>query len=89
MQTRQPPPRRSRAGRPGAVFASADALYLSVVHQRQNAGGRWHSAYASVDEASEIHKFKIGEDPRETRYTGSGIVPGHVLTQFAMDEWSG
>ncbi len=75
--------------RPGAVFASADALYLAVVHQRQNAGGRWYSGYPSVDEASEIHKFKIGESPRETRYIGSGIVPGHVLNQFAMDEWSG
>jgi hypothetical protein len=76
--------------RPGAVFASADALYLSVGHQKQNAGGRWYGAsYANVDEASEIHKFKIGESPKDTRYIGSGIVPGHVLNQFAMDEWSG
>ncbi len=76
--------------RPGAVFASADALYLSVVHQKQNAGGRWYSSsYANVDEASEIHKFKIGENARDTRYIGSGLVPGHVLDQFAMDEWSG
>ena len=77
--------------RPGAVFASRDALYLSVVHQRQNApGGRWYtSSYANAQEASEIHKFKIGERPRDTHYVGSGIVPGHVLNQFAMDEWSG
>ena len=77
--------------RPGAVFASADALYLSVVHQKQNAAGRWYagSSYASVDEASEIHKFRIGESPRDTKYVGSGVVPGHVLNQFAMDEWSG
>ena len=76
--------------RPGAVFASADALYLSVVHQKQNAGGRWYSSsYANVDEASEIHKFKIGENAKDTRYIGSGLVPGHVLNQFAMDEWSG
>lgn len=76
--------------RPGAVFASADALYLSVVHQKQNAAGRWYSSsYANVDEASEIHKFRIGENARDTRYIGSGLVPGHVLNQFAMDEWSG
>jgi hypothetical protein len=78
--------------RPGAVFASGDALYLSVVHQRKGASankGRWYSSYASVDEASEIHKFHIGASPRETRYVGSGIVPGHVLNQFAMDEWYG
>jgi uncharacterized secreted protein with C-terminal beta-propeller domain len=76
--------------RPGAVFASRDALYLSVVHQRANAQGRWYSSsYASASEASEIHKFKIGASPRDTRYVGSGIVPGHVLNQFSMDEWSG
>jgi len=78
--------------RPGAVFASGNALYLSVVHQKKNSvasGGRWYSAYASVDEASEIHKFRIGETTRDTKYVGSGIVPGHVLNQFAMDEYQG
>ncbi|WP_394846936.1 beta-propeller domain-containing protein [Pendulispora brunnea] len=64
--------------RPGAVFASASGLYLSVTHQK-----------ASSDEVSEIHKFRIGSDPRETKYLGSGVVPGHVLNQFAMDEWAG
>src|SRR6185369_12449574 len=66
--------------RPGAVFASRNSLYLSVVHDKQNAqarGGRWYSFYPRVDE------------PRETRYVGSGVVPGHVLNQFAMDEWNG
>jgi hypothetical protein len=75
--------------RPGAVFASASTLYLSVVHQKRAAQGRWYSFYPSVDEVSEIHAFHIGENPRETRYSGSGIVPGHVLNQFAMDEWYG
>lgn len=74
--------------RPGAVFASADALYLSVVHQKRGGAG-WYSFHPSVDEVSEVHKFRIGEDATKTRYVGSGIVPGHVLNQFAMDEWSG
>lgn len=73
--------------RPGAVFASAGALYLSVTQQKQN--GRWYSFYSSVNEASAIHKFRIGEDPKQTRYVGSGVVPGHVLNQFSMDEWYG
>jgi len=64
--------------RPGAVFASENALYLSVTHQK-----------ASNDETSEIHKFRIGTNPRETKYLGSGVVPGHVLNQFSMDEWGG
>ena len=78
--------------RPGAVFASRDALYLSVVHDRKAAlgrGGRWYSFYPSVDEVSEIHKFKIGAEPSATKYVGSGVVPGHVLNQLAMDEWYG
>lgn len=75
--------------RPGAVFASGDALYLSVVHQKQASGGRWYSYARSADEVSEIHKFRIGPDARGTRYVGSGTVPGHVLNQFAMDEWYG
>ncbi len=74
--------------RPGAVFASPNALYLSVVQRKHGARG-WYSFYSSVDEVSEIHKFRIGQDAAETRYLGSGVVPGHVLNQFAMDEWHG
>lgn len=74
--------------RPGAVFASKDALYLSVVNRKARNRG-WYSFYRSVDEVSEIHKFRIGERPEMTSYTGSGIVPGHVLNQFAMDSWYG
>ncbi|WP_394836579.1 beta-propeller domain-containing protein [Pendulispora rubella] len=64
--------------RPGAVFASESGLYLSVTHQK-----------SSYDEVSEIHKFRIGGNPHDTKYLGSGVVPGHVLNQFAMDEWAG
>lgn len=87
-----PPATATIQSRPGAVFASQNALYLSVVHQKQLAqarGARWYSFYPTVDEASEIHKFTIGTSPKETRYAGSGVVPGHVLNQFAMDEWNG
>lgn len=75
--------------RSGAVFASADALYVSVVHQKQASGGRWYSYYPTTSEASEIHKFRIGASPKDTKYVGSGTVPGHVLSQMSMDEWSG
>jgi hypothetical protein len=82
------PATTSLQSRPGAVFASDNALYLSVVHNKQGQGS-WYSPYASVDEISEIHKFRIGDSPNETKYLGSGTVPGHVLNQFAMDEWYG
>ncbi len=75
--------------RPGAVFASAGALYLSVTTRRAGRGGRWYSFYPGVDEASQIHKFTLGAKPGATRYVGSGVVPGHVLSQFSMDEWHG
>lgn len=86
-----PPTSATMQSRPGAVFASQNALYLSVVHQKNaQTNGRWYSYYApSVNEVSEIHKFQIGESPKSTKYVGSGTVPGHVLNQFAMDEWYG
>ena len=84
-----PPVTATLQSRPGAVFASASALYLAVVHQKRAASGRWYSFYRSVDEVSEIHEFRIGERAKDTRYMGSGVVPGHVLNQFAMDEWYG
>jgi hypothetical protein len=73
--------------RPGAVFASEHALYLAVVHRRAAGTTRWYRFYESQDELSDIHKFKVGANAGDTRYVGSGVVPGHVLNQFAMDEW--
>ena len=74
--------------RPGAVFASESGLYLSVTHRKAR-GQRWYDFYPSQSELSDIHKFRIGASPGDTRYVGSGVVPGHVLNQFAMDEWYG
>jgi uncharacterized secreted protein with C-terminal beta-propeller domain len=64
-------------------------LYLSTT--RHKGPGGWYSFYgrSPVTEASEVHKFRIGSRPDQTRYVGSGVVPGHVLNQFAMDEWHG
>lgn len=75
--------------RPGQVFASESGLYLSVLQQKPVARRAWYSSYASIDELSEIHKFRISADSRQTRYLGTGIVPGHALSQFSMDEWNG
>jgi uncharacterized secreted protein with C-terminal beta-propeller domain len=76
--------------RPGAVFAAADALYVSITQNRSLPRGvRWDRSKAAEVEISEVHKFRIGGDPSATRYVGSGIVPGHVLNQFSMDQWFG
>jgi hypothetical protein len=74
---------------PGAIFASGDALYLSVLHRKATSGGHWYSFHPTANEVTEIHKFRVSARPQETHYVGSGVVPGHVLNQFAMDEWYG
>jgi uncharacterized secreted protein with C-terminal beta-propeller domain len=89
-QDKLAPTAASMQSRPGAVFASESGLYVSVVHRKGTRSSRWYSYYASsVDEVSEIHKFRVGASPEKTKYVGSGTIPGHVLNQFAMDEWYG
>jgi hypothetical protein len=84
----------SLRSRPGVVFASTDALYVATRHERSG-DQRWHkhrgwySFYRSLAEVSDLHKFRLGEHPADTRYVGSGVVPGHVLNQFSMDEYYG
>ena len=75
--------------RPGAVFASGNALYLSVAHRRSETQGAWYSFLPAQDEVSDVHKFRISKDPKSTRYLSTGVVPGSVLNQFSMDEWHG
>jgi hypothetical protein len=67
--------------RPGTVYAGLESLYLAVTH-----GNGWNSAQQQV---SEIHKFRIGSKPEATQYLASGVIAGHVINQFAMDEWQG
>jgi len=86
---REPATIASVETRPGVVFASADALYFATRHQKLQGSSRWYPYYENKDEVSDIHKFHIGSTPSATRYVGSGVVPGHVLNQFAMDEWYG
>ena len=74
---------------PGAVFATADDIYLAVTHRPSNEQHGWYTFYASTNEVTDLHRFTIGERPQSTTYSGSGVVPGHVLNQFSMDEWSG
>jgi hypothetical protein len=74
---------------PGAVFASEHGLYVSVPHRRGSTSARWYSFSEGQEEVSEIHKFAIGAAPGDTRYVGTGVVPGHVLNQYSMDEWYG
>jgi hypothetical protein len=72
---------------PGAVFATADSVYLAV--RRGRAEPRGYAYPRRSNEWTDLHRFTIGKSPELTRYRGSGAVAGHVLNQFSMDEWSG
>jgi hypothetical protein len=73
---------------PGAVYASAEALYMAVPSE-QSYGGIWYDGYAQAKQASSVHKFRISDKPADTAYLGSGLIKGRVLNQFAMDEKDG
>jgi hypothetical protein len=73
---------------PGAVYASAEALYLAVPHQRTN-GRAWFEEMQGRDEASTVHKFAFAKTGAAARYVASGVVKGRVLNQFSMDEYEG
>jgi hypothetical protein len=68
------------------VYASDKALYVATQ--------RWQPAVWAGRETdvtgttSQIHKFDIS-DPDDTRYRGSGQVPGFLLGQFALSERAG
>lgn len=63
--------------RSGAIYASADALYMAVPHS-------W-----GASDMSTIHKFRISDIAGQTHYLASGSAPGRALNQFAMDERDG
>ena len=74
---------------PGAVFATAGEFYLAATHRENREQAGWYSFYSATTEVTDLHRFSIGARPQATKYSGSGVVPGHVLNQFSMDEWNG
>jgi hypothetical protein len=70
--------------RPGIVFAGRESLYLAVARR-----GRHARLATAEDDASAVHAIRIGADPKSTRYLASGVVPGHALSQLALDERDG
>ncbi|MCP4701038.1 MAG: hypothetical protein GY862_29920, partial [Gammaproteobacteria bacterium] len=77
-------------GNPGAVYASASALYVVSKHSRYGMQSPWFfDEAAGIEEASTIHKFSLNTEPPSSEYTASGVVKGSVLNQFSMDEFQG
>lgn len=74
--------------RPGTVYASNDALYVAT-HRRKSRSLVWYANESSSEEVTEIHKFRLGARPGDTRYLGTGTTQGHVLNPFAMAQRGG
>ena len=70
----------------GAIYASAESLYMAVPHEQ---GGYGWFGGSTEKQVSSVHKFSFGKSPLESSYVGSGIVKGRVLNQFSMDEFGG
>lgn len=73
--------RTSIMGQIGEVYASAESLYIAHPHWwwRQSPGQTNHTY---------LHKFDI-RSPDNADYVASGVVAGHILNQFSMDEHRG
>jgi len=71
--------------RPGIVYASAENLYLAV----HGAGLQPTLGRRDVQDATELHRFRLGKRAEEVTYAASARIRGHLLNQFAMDEWNG
>jgi hypothetical protein len=78
------PSRTLVAGKPGYVYASAEALYLAT--DGVDGSDFFYSATAETDRST-LHKFAL--NGIDSVYRGSVSIPGHVLNQFAMDELDG
>lgn len=77
-------------GRPGAVYASSDALYIAARHNRHDLATPWFFPQErGVEDATTLYKFTLRQDPPAATYQANGVVKGRVLNQFAMDEYQG
>lgn len=76
-------------GKPGAVYASTDALYVAVRHYASTMADWFYDDVDVIPEATSMHKFALSPDSIETGYVGSGVTKGRILNQFSMDEHDG
>ena len=76
-------------GRPGAVYASHDALFIAERHYAYQMNTWYFPESEGINEATTIHKFALKKDSIQTEYRASGAVKGRVLNQFSMDEQDG
>jgi len=73
-------------GRPGAVYANEQSLYVAVRHDHWAMPVWYFEDPEQRPEATTVHKFQLYPGSIATDYRGSGVVKGRILNQFAMDE---
>jgi uncharacterized secreted protein with C-terminal beta-propeller domain len=83
-------------GNVDTVYSNADTMVLAakawinpktMVTRPENKKAPFVDFLPST--ATHLHKFDLKADPTSPTYTGSGVVPGHVLNQFSIDEREG
>ncbi|MBM4354802.1 MAG: hypothetical protein FJ109_13605 [Deltaproteobacteria bacterium] len=75
-------------GKPGAVYATGDALYVAV-RQTKASAGEWPFGGEMPDYTTVLHRFALKSAAATAAYSASGVVKGHILNQFALDEFDG
>jgi hypothetical protein len=76
-------------GRPGAVYSTAESLYVAVNHSYSGRGRWFFPSPDSLTQSVTVHQFKLGDEEASSRYKASGLVDGRILNQFSMDEYDG
>ncbi|XXX76841.1 beta-propeller domain-containing protein [Sorangium sp. So ce134] len=76
-------------GRPGAVYATSESLYVASRHQFGSTQGWFYEDGATTPDATTIHQFALSDRALPSVYLGSGVVKGRVLNQFALSEHDG
>jgi hypothetical protein len=76
-------------GKPGAIYASAESLYVADRHYASDMNVWYYEPSEQIDEATTVHKFLLTPGSISTAYAGSGVVKGRVLNQFSLDEQDG
>lgn len=75
-------------GKPGAVYGTGDALYVAV-RQTKGAAGQWPFGGEMPDYTTVLHRSALKAAAATSSYSASGVVKGHILNQFALDEFAG
>jgi uncharacterized secreted protein with C-terminal beta-propeller domain len=86
--TLAPPVVTSVLGRPGATYATADALYVAARHTTGD-GGMYFPEADGYGDVTTIHKFALDAAAPAVSYVASGVAEGRILNQFSMDEYEG